>query len=509
MSESVGEAVADTGEADATDGVVIERSSIRRNVASMMSSQLVTWVIATAASLVIPRFLGPEILGEFRLAGSLWAIATVITALGTSQFLQLRIARQQRAGLALVGPVLVLRTLAFGGCALVVAAYTAVAADTTRFAVLVAMIGVGTLLGVWTDTISSAFLGLERMSTVALVGAVGKFLYTGLVIAILVAGVGVYGVAAVGIGVGILGLGYLAVDLRRITTIVYRGWRDQASHILRHSATFMGAGVALVTYQQVDLIVISRVAEKEDLGWYGAADTLFGSLLFPVTILLSAIFPTMGRLHEADPAELRALITRTFAVLTVLAVPIGLGTVLVAPEFAPLLYGEDFRETGTVLAVLGPVIVLTFGTILFGGTALATGRARLWVIVMFGSALATIPLDMVLVPWANDRFDNGAIGGALAYVVTEGIQFVIGISFIAPYLISRTVAWRTLRVLAAGGAMFAVGWPLRQAPLPVPIAVCGIVYAIGVIALRVLGDDERRLAGDLLARAGIRTPWAG
>jgi hypothetical protein len=128
---------------------------------------------------------------------------------------------------------------------------------------------------------------------------------------------------------------------------------------------------------------------------------------------------------------------------------------------------------------------------------------------MFGSALATVPLDIVLVPWANDRFDNGAIGGALAYVVTEGVQFAIGIWLVTPYLLTRTIAWRTLRVLAAGGVMVAVGWPLRETLLPIPIAVCAVVYAVTVVAFRVLGDDEQRMVGDLLAKAGINNRWAG
>lgn len=501
-----------TNDADAdpvtTDEVPIERSSIGRNVASLMTSQLVTWTIATIASFVIPRFLGPAVLGDFRLATSLWLIATVVAGLGTSQFLQLEIARDQRAGLPLIGPILALRTLAFGGCAIVVAAYVWGTADTVRFAVIVAMIGITTLVTAWYDTVSAAFMGLERMSIVALVGASTRLLYAVVVVATLVLGAGVYGILATGIGAAALGLVCLAVVLRRLSSITARRWRRQAASIVRSSSTFLWAGVALVTYQQIDLIVISFVAEREDLGWYGAADTLFGSLLFPVTVLVSAIFPSLGRLHHHDPPALRALVTRTFSLLLVLAVPIGLGTMIVAPAFAPILYGEDFRETGDVLAVLGPVIVLTFGTILFGRTAQATGRARLWVIVLAGAALATVPLDLVLVPWANGRFGNGAIGGALAYVVTEIAQFTIGIAIIAPYLLNRSVGWRALRVLAAGGVMVAVGWPLRNVFLPVPIALCAVVYATAVVAFRVLGDDERRLVRDLLARTGMPNRWA-
>jgi O-antigen/teichoic acid export membrane protein len=263
---------------------------------------------------------------------------------------------------------------------------------------------------------------------------------------------------------------------------------------------FMAAGIALVIYQQIDVVVISWVAEAEDLGWYATADALFGSLLFPATIVLGAIFPTIGRLYQTDPEALPALVTRAFSLLLVIALPIGLGAALIAPEFAPMLFGEDYRPTGVVLAILGPVSVLTFGTTLFGGTALATGRARIWVTVILIAAAITVPLDMVLVPWANDRYDNGAIGGALTYMVTESMQFAVGVLVIAPYLLTRSIAWRSMRALAAGGVMFAAGWPLRDVFFIVPVVVCGAVYILATLAMRVLGDDEMAMVKNMLGR---------
>lgn len=488
--------------------VPIARHSVRRNLLHMMSSQLVTWTLATAAAVIIPRFLGPATLGELRLAGALWLIGGTVVGLGTGIYLQLEIARNRRDGLALVGPILVLRTVAFACSAVVLTIYVLATSSTVEFVVLFGIIGLGSLLGVWSEVFGTAFLGLEHMSTTAFAGAASKALNLVVVVIVLVAGGGVFGVAVVGTAVAAVGVVYYVWRYRGVAKVVFAGWRSQARPVLGGSVTFMAAGVALVLYQQIDLVVISWVAENEDLGWYGAADTLFGSLLFPVTGLLAAIFPTLGRLHATDPEGLRSLVTRTFSVLSLVAVPIGLGTTLVGPEFAPLLYGEDFRETGTVLAVLGPVIVFTFGTILFGGTALATDRGRIWVGVMLAAAALTVPLDIVLVPWANDRFDNGAIGGAVAYIVTESLQFVIGLVVIAPFLISWSTLWRSLRILAAGGVMFAVGWPLRHLPLPVPVVVCSVVYAISIIAIRVLGEEERRVVGELLARVGVRTRWA-
>jgi O-antigen/teichoic acid export membrane protein len=264
----------------------------------------------------------------------------------------------------------------------------------------------------------------------------------------------------------------------------------------------------LVLYQQIDVVVISWTAASEDVGWYGTADTLFGSLLFPAVVVTATIFPSLGRLHVDDTAGLTDLVQRAFSTLIIVAVPIGLGTTLVAPAFAPQLYGEEFRETGTVLAILGPVIILTFGTILFGTVAQSTARVQLWIWVLLLAAFLTIPLDIVLVPWASDRYGNGAIGGALAYVITESVQFTIGLFVIAPFLVRRDIGWRVSRVLLAGAVMFAAGWPLRDAFVMIPIVACATVYVVLLFAFRVITDDERQLIGHTLQRVGIHTSWS-
>jgi O-antigen/teichoic acid export membrane protein len=482
-----------------------ERSSIRRNVFHMLSSQLFTWVLATILAIVVPRYLGPGTQGQLRLAYAVWMIVGIFAGMGTSSFLQLQIAKRPADGLRLVGSVLVVRTLAFVLAAIVVVIYVGVAGLDRQLTLIMMLIGILTLLGSWSEAVGTAFIGLERMSIVATSAAVGKALNTIAVIVVILVGGNVYVIVLAGVVSSTWSLGYLSWSYRRIGPVVFHGWTEDARSVVRSSVPFMAAGVALVVYQQIDIVVISWVAGDADVGWYGTADNLFGSLLFPATIIMGTMFPAIGRLHQDDPHALGDLVARAFSALVLAAVPIGLGVTLIAPTFAPLLFGQEFRQTGTVLAVLGPVIILTFGTILFGTVALGTGRNRLWVWVMVAAALLTIPLDLVLVPWAHDRFGNGAIGGAIAYVVTESIQFGIGVWKIAPFVVHPRTLWRTARVLVAGAVMFAVGWPLRAEVLPVPVIVCGVVYVAMILILRVLTDEQRRAINAVGARLGLRS----
>ena len=166
------------------------RASLQRNVSAMMSSQLFTWVLATVLSVLIPRYVGPEVQGQLTLAGSLFNIGAIFVVLGTGQYLRLEIARQPQEGLSQIGTVLVMRTTAFVPIALLIGIYASVVRPERQFALILLIMGVTALLTTWGDVVGSSFIGLERMSIVAIVGALSKLLLTvgGVVVSVLDAG---------------------------------------------------------------------------------------------------------------------------------------------------------------------------------------------------------------------------------------------------------------------------------------------------------------------------------
>ncbi len=497
------DAIAEAGEPE-----LVARSSVRRNMAHMASSQLVTWLLATLTAVIVPRYLGPEVFGRLGLSISLWAIAGVFTALGTTTYLQMAISRAQREGLSLIAPSMLACTVAWVVASAVLGVYVYTAENDPTFITIMIMSGVAALFVLWAKVLSAVFTGLERMSVLAVVGAAGKLATLLLTIAVLAMGFGVVGVVGVTIVTAITAFAFLLDRLRRFTRLDLSRWKSSVKLVVVASAPFMVVTLALTVYRQIDVIVISRVAGSRDVGWYTAADTLTGSLLFPTTVILSTLFPTFSRLHTTDPDHLRYMVRRTFSMLLLIAVPIGLGAAIVGPTFAPLLFGDDFDGTGTLLVIFGPVTILSFGTTLLAYLALATDRSRFLAGILIASAVLTVFLDIALVPWASDRYDNGAIGGALAYVVTEVMQFVIGLAVLAPYIVTRSWAWRSLRVLAAGGAMVAATFALRDQFLLIPAVVGAVVYPLAVLLFRAIDDDQRATIGEVLSRVGLNTRWA-
>lgn len=475
-----------------TDGDPIQRASLRRNFATMGVAQIVSWLFATVTAILIPRYLGPELQGRIHLVTSIWGLAGVLIAFGTGRFLQVVLARDQRHGLGFVAPVLAMRVGWFVVCGVVIAT-VAVVIDVDRTTVLYGvLIGAATLLAKVRDTFESAFAGVERMSSIAKVGMIAGTVTVVGTVAVLAGGLGAKGLLTFNLVNAAVWAVVVARMFTRLTRLDWSSLGSRTRGALLGGAPFVIVTLAVALYREIDVIVIAKVAGDRDLGWYTAADRLSGSIMFPVTLTLGVLFPTLGRLWATDRAAFERLLQRTFSLLLLIGVPIGLGVVAVGPQLSGIMFGDDFSGTGVLLAIFGPVTIVTMATTLLANVALVSNRQRFLSILILGCAALTVPLDIVLVQWAAERFDNGAIGGMVTFAITELVQFLVSLS-LATYLLNRSVVLWLVRVLAAGGLMLVAVWPLRDEFILLPIGVGAVVYPLLVVVLRALDEDQRQM----------------
>jgi O-antigen/teichoic acid export membrane protein len=472
-----------------------QKGKIARNIVVLMGSQVITWGLALVLTTVEPRYLGPEGVGQIRLAISLWAIINVFAELGTSTLLTLQFARDPKRAAALLRPVLKLRVTAemLGWIAILVIVLAAGYDKDT--AIVIALVGLGLNVTIVAETARASLYGLQRMGAAARVDVITKVVTVVLIVLVLVLGGRAEWVAIAMLVAAIVSCVLMWIPVRH-EAAQYGGQQGPpAFAVMKMGSPFLLGSAVQIVYGSIDVVIISLLATEDEIGWYATAATLFGSLLFVPTVLMTSLFPALAQIHEQRPEALDELLRRAFRSMLLLAVPMGLGTIIVCNQVAELLFGDDFAEAGPVLGVFGIVIILEFQTILFGRFAFATGRHAVFNTVMIVATIATVPLDLVLVPWTHRQFDNGAIGGALSYVVTESIIFGYGVFKLAPQLLNGPTLVRLVKSGIAGGAMMAAGWPLRDMFLLLPISVGAIVFIGVALVVRLLDENEREMAG--------------
>jgi O-antigen/teichoic acid export membrane protein len=482
--------------------------TVAKNASVLMASQLITWGLTLLLMLFLPRYLGAETVGQLYFAGSLWAIVAITITFGMDRYLTKEIARYPEKTSELFGSSIIIRTIlyvfGFGGVAL----YLSYVKESPETIKVVYVIGISQLIWQFIGASQETLQGLEQMQYMSIGNIVGKAVNTVVSIVLLLLGYGVLTIAAVNILSAGANLALQLYFLGQMHPIRLRFNLRGSFEMLKASSPYLMARLFLVVYQQVDIVIMKSLSNPDNpyieqtiiseaaVGWYGVADQLFGTFLFIPTVFMTAVFPALSRMYATGSKSLPKLMSKSFDILLLLSVPIGLGLLVIAKPLVVLLFGADFAPSGPVLAVMGIVLILTYQNILLGQFLVSTDRQNTWAVVMAIATLATIPLDLLIIPWTAEVWNNGAIGGAMVYVITELGMMMIGLRMLPEGALTKSNLWLAGRVLLAGLGMVAATWWVRDMFIVIPIGVGAVTYiALGLLLQIVSKEDREVLMG--------------
>jgi O-antigen/teichoic acid export membrane protein len=449
---------------------------------------------------LLPRYLGPENVGTLRIATSIWLMAGSLITFGTDTTVTLQVARSEVEIGQIVAATVRLRLILWTVVSMALAGILALLGVDSTLALLVLILGFGAAGTAAGNVGRSGLQGLENFGSLAKASSITAALSPISIALAMFFDVGLAGIAIVLTLGHYLTAGLQLYYLRRFAPLRWRTTMPAVRHIARRGLPYLLGAVALMTYREIDTIVMAALVNEEQIGWYTTADRLFGTALVIPTVLMTAMLPLLARIHATDPERAEGMAEQTYRTLLLTSIPAGVGLALVSDRLALLLFGEEFTETGPVLATFGLVLTLVSLTTLIGRYAIAIGRERVFYIMLLAGAVATVPLDLVFVPFFDRNYGNGAIGGAASFAVTEASILIVGTAILLPNAASRPTLIRLIKVSLATLAMSAVVYPLRDT-LPVyPVVAGGAAFVLATLALRTLEDHEISMLGPVLRR---------
>lgn len=471
--------------------------TIVKNAGALMASQLVTWSLSVIITVFLSRYLGPAGSGQLVLANSIWAVMAILIAFGMDTVLTKEIARNPVKVSELLSITLLARTLLFC-CALgLVTLYLALLHYSETISLVVYIVGLSYLFWAYVGAAQAGLQGLQQMQYISLGNIVGKIVWAIVSLLLILTGQSIYLIAAV------LTLGALITFLiqfyflLRLQKIRLHAARLAILQLLRAGAPYFVSGLVLAAYGQGIVLLISLLLSERAVGWYGAANQLANTSVFLPTILLFAVFPILSR-GQTHAAAALTVFRKSFDLLFVLGIPIGLGLCVLANPLVLLLYGSAFAPSGPILAVLGLVLILTYQNILIGQFLISLDRQNVWTLVLAVAAIATVLLDWFLLPWCQANLGNGGIGAAIGSLTTESGIFVLGFALVPGGALTRSNAWVAGRALVAGLGFVAAAWWLRDFFIVIPAFAGGITYLVLLVVFQVV-TPAQLVAGVQLA----------
>lgn len=468
--------------------------TIAKNTTVLAVAQVASYLLGFFYTVYIARSLGVASFGIITFAAAITSIFGPLADLGLASLMIREVARDKSAARRYLAQLTLMKMLlavaTFGAIAL-----TVFLGDYPWQTVLaVYLLAISLLVNSFNGMVYSVFNASEKMEYPAL----GQFLNAALMfIGVMVAvryHVNVVGFAFLYVYASVAVLIYSLVVLRRqfasaapsLASILkpeFAFWKDT----LRQAWPFAFSAIFMTIAYSTDSVMLSFMKGDEAVGSYSAALRLISTLGVIPMIYLTSVYPVMSRMFLSSDSSLRFMVRKSFQYLLTIAVPIGVGTTVLAGRIVWEVYGAEYSDSEPVLQVLIWSMVFNFPAYVLSTMLYSINKQMAAAKIIAVCALLNVVLNAILIP----RYSG--TGAAIATVATQfGILTLSGISCARTGYGIRLSSLLALlaRIAVASAAMCAVVLYLDNLILWALIPLAALLYFGVLLLVRGIGTKE-------------------
>lgn len=481
---------------------------IARNSAVPIAAQLLNKAVDFAFAFVVLRLLGVSGAGQYEFAVLVWLYTKTFTDFGLAVLATREVARDHTVAGVYLGATTLLRLGLWlvalpvvGGFTL---AYWRWGNLSVPAIVAIVLLTLSIVPDSYSDAANAICNGYEEMTAPALLTIVKNLLKVAVGLGFLLAGWGAIGLAATALIVNLATAWLFLLLARRLGvraawTADPGAWRTLLAAAWPLLLNNLLAGL----FFRVDAFILQWFRGDYELGLYAPPYKYLQFLLLIPSYFTLALFPHLSRLAAERSGALNATLALAMKLLLIVALPVCVATVFLAPDLVLLLGGRGYLpHSATALRILIWFLPFSYVNGLAQYVLIAVGRQRLLsgaFALTFGFNLVT---NLLLIP----RF--GYPAAAATTVASELVLLVPFLWFLRRHVGPLPEPGIVLRPLVATLAMAAAAWLVdrylgatdRAAPW-LAVGLGGLTYLGALVATRGIGATERQLALRLLGRA--------
>jgi len=461
---------------------------IAKNTSVLLAAQVAGYLLAFFYMMYTARYLGAAGFGILSFALAFTGIFAVFGDLGLRPLTVREVARDKSlapkylANVSLMKIILVAVTFGLIALTINLMGYPE---ETIKVVYLLALF---VIFQAFAQMFYSIFQAFERMEY----QAIGQMLNAALILSgVTIAikhGFSVVGFASLYVIASIIVLGYSFTVMKlkfsnpvpasavKIMEFDWSFWEPT----IKEALPFGLASIFISIYYWIDTVMLSLMQGSEVVGWYNAAYRLIIVLLALPSMYFLSIFPVTSRFYKSSEESLKFAHERTLKYMTIIAIPLGVGTTLLADKIILVIFGIEYIPAIIALQILIWSLVFIFISVNSTNLLYSINKQRFVMKVTAVCAVANIALNLFLIP----RYSY--VGASIATVATECIAFCLIFYWISRSeykLSSRSLLRTTSKVIIASLIMgmfikyFTHTSLLALVPLSV-ILYFGIFYAL-------------------------------
>jgi len=388
--------------------------TIARSSVLLLVGQIVSLALAAVYAIAIARYLGVTGFGLLSTAIAFTGVFTPFTSLGLTTLATREVARDKSLAGKYLGNLIIIEVaLAIGTfCLIALAAYVLRYPQETI--ILIYILALSVVCAGFTNVFVSLFQAFERM----------EYQSIGLIInSVAIFVVVIWGITA-RLGVVWFASAYFVASLAVVIfSVTIYGAKFSLPHIeidmtfwkrmLPEALPFALTGLFTTIYFYIDSVLLSVMKGAEAVGLYNAPYRLIMLLVIVPTIVSTAVFPAMSRLHITAKDTFRLIYKRYFKYMAVVAVPLGIGTTLLAGQIITLIFGVAYSNSAIALQILIWATVFIFLTAAFLRLFETSNRQMIVTKITAVGMVENVTLDLLLIPRLS------YVGPSIATAATE------------------------------------------------------------------------------------------
>ncbi len=342
------------------------------------------------------------------------------------------------------------------------------------------------LLSSASSTLTAQFQARLRMDRVALAEIAGQVVAAGLIVVIVIVDGSLNAVIGAVVAGAFVNVAVLLVLARRVTSVRPLMHPRRWLALLRRALPLGLALMIATIYFRADAILLSILKGAHAVGIYGVAYRLLEAIVaFPGFFYVS-VFPLLSQAYaRRDLANLRDVTQRAFDLLVLAAVPVVLGTLVLAPQIVHALAGSGFDAAVTPLRIVIAGAGLMFVNGLFSYVLIAIDQQ----VQLLWSGLATLTFNLAL----NLALIPSYSYTAAAAVATgsELLALVVLLVLVRRYAGYLPTLGVSLKAVVAGAVM-AAGLLVLPSNLALGVVAGAFLYGAVLMLLRTHRSLELR-----------------
>ncbi len=461
------------------------RAAILKNTLALAVPNVLNPFISFLLILVISRYLGVQGLGAYSLVMAYLGIFGTLASLGLADLVVRETAREpDRTHLyffnaAVFGSLASLVAFGVMNAMIYVMGYE-------RDIVLASFVGSFSLVSSTAITyLEAIFRSVEKSKYIAFAFVFENLIKVAVCVYLLLEGYGVITLFAVVVATRFLSLALLSFFYIRVLGRPGMTFDTAILRVLlKEAPTFTSIAVFSTIHLSLDSIMLSKLQSVESVGIYSAADRLLTICKTIPIAFASALLPFFTRELNAGIRNMQSQVHDTLRYLSVLLVPMVVGTMILADQIILLIYGMKFATAGQVLRYHIISLIPFSMVFLLAQVLIASDNQRVDLVINILAAFVNFALNWILIPYYAEM---GAVFATLiSILIFNELQYL----YIRKYLFHVSFLGQLARPMCAAAGMALVTMLLKDYNLFLNVGVSAVIYGALALAVRAVTMDD-------------------